>query len=109
MVYTPEMRTQVRAKAVEVYKQNLTEWVERGAVLTETDGGRVRAEFVIGGEVYSPIPPFPKAYLADAGTKREGSWTRRTLTNLDGYITKAQIEADVADAVAGLPLDPSRM
>src|SRR3989304_4732235 len=40
MVYTPEMRTQVRAKAVEGYKQNLTEWVERGAVLTETDGGR---------------------------------------------------------------------
>src|SRR3990170_7724750 len=78
MVYTPEMRTQVRAKAVEVYKQNLTEWVERGAVLTETDGGRVRAEFVIGGGGYSPLPPLPQAYFADAGAEREGGWARRT-------------------------------
>src|SRR3990172_9289148 len=99
------MQNAVRAKAVQEYRQNLTRWVEAGAVLTETETGRVRADFLIGGETYQPIPAFPKAYLADAGTKGKASWTHRTLTNLDGYVTKARIEADVADAVAPLPLD----
>lgn len=79
------------------YHGNVGRFKEAGAVLSETDGGWVKAEFIIGNETI-PTLRFPKANLAD------DRWTSGTLRNLDSAITKAQIKAEVAAAVADLPL-----
>ncbi len=94
---TPEQKAQVRQKATEVFTHSVAQMKDAGAVLTETEGGYVRAEFVIGGETI-PTLRFPKRSLADS------KWVSATLRNLDGAITKAQISAEIADAVAELPL-----
>jgi len=94
---TPEQRTDIRAKAVLVFRAQVARFKEAGAVLTETDGGYVRAEFIIGGETI-PTLRFPKASLASE------RWANATLRNLDGTITAAQVKAEVASAVAQEPL-----
>ena len=94
---SPEQKASVRQKAVEVFTQSVTQMKGAGAVLSETEGGYVRAEFVIGQETI-PTLRFPKRNLADS------KWVAATLRNLDGSITKAQISAEIADAVASLPL-----
>ncbi len=96
-ILTAEQKAQVRAAAVEHFRTNVGKFKEAGAVLTETDGGQVRAEFVIGDEAV-PTLRFPKRSLAD------DRWTTGTLRNLDAAITKAQISALIAAAVAELPL-----
>ena len=92
-----EQRASIRAKAAEVYASDVARFKEAGAVLSETQGGWVSAEFVIGAETI-PTLRFPKANLADE------KWTNGTLRNLDAAITKAQIKAEIAATVADLPL-----
>lgn len=94
---TPEQKTQLYATAQRVFAESRDHFKEAGAVLTETEGGYVRAEFIIGTETI-PTLRFPKAQLADA------KWAAATLRNLDGAITKAQIKAYIALAVAEMPL-----
>ena len=94
---SPEQRASVRIKAVEVFGQSVHAMKDAGFVLSETEGGYVRAEFVIGDETV-PTFRFPKRNLADA------KWTYATLRNLDASVTKAQIGAEIADAVRELPL-----
>ena len=79
------------------YHGNVGRFKEAGAVLSETDGGWVKAEFIIGNETI-PTLRFPKANLAD------DRWTRGTLRHLASALPKAQIKAEVAAAVADLPL-----
>ncbi len=94
---SPDQRAQVREAAVAAYQRDVGRFKEAGAVLSETAGGWVNAEFMIGGETL-PTLRFPKANLADE------RWTQGTLRNLDASIVKAQIKAEIAAAVAELPL-----
>lgn len=96
-ILTPEQRVQIRAAAVEHFRSNVGKFKEAGAVLSETDGGWVKAEFVIGDEAV-PTLRYPKKQLAD------DKWTAGTLRNLDAAITKAQMNAEIAAAIAQEPL-----
>ena len=84
---------QIREAAVVHFRSNVVKFKEAGAVLSETEGGWVKAEFVIGDETI-PTLRFPKKQLAD------DKWTHGTLRNLDAAITKAQMTAEIAAAVA---------
>ena len=95
---TPEQMADLREKARAVYAKHVATLKNAGFVLEETESRRVRAILHVGGETLQPIPPFPKAYLADA------NWTPRFLRNQDAFITKAQVVAIVEEAVADLPL-----
>lgn len=92
-----EQRVQIREAAVAHFRTNVGKFKDAGAVLSETDGGYVRAEFVVGQETI-PTLRFPKPNLAD------DRWAVGTLRNLDAALTKAQMKAEIAAAVADLPL-----
>lgn len=95
-----DQKEQARDAAVEAYYDGISHFVdEAGAVLSETEGGWVKADFIIGTETI-PTLRFPKANLAD---KR---WVSSTLRNLDAALTKAQLKAVIVDAVRDLPLAP---
>ena len=79
------------------FRTNVTKFKESGAVLSETDGGWVKAEWVIGDETV-PAFRFPKKNLAD------DKWASGTLRNLDAAITKAQMSSEIAAAIADEPL-----
>lgn len=98
MALTPDRKAEIQTKAVEAFRRDVVRFHETGATLRETENGRVKPMWVIGGETYEPIPAFPKANLADE------KWTSRTLSNLDAYVTKAQVVAAIEEAVADLPL-----
>ena len=90
-------REQVRQAAVEHYHSNVAMFKGAGAVLSETESGQVKADFIIGDETI-PTLRFPKYNLAD------DKWAKQTLNNLDAAITKAQMKAEIIAAVSGLPL-----
>ena len=94
---SPDKKAEVMEAARGFYAKDVAEFKSAGAVLSETTGGYVNAEFVIGDETV-PTLRFPKRNLADP------KWTAGTLRNLDAAITKAQISAAIAEAVRDLPL-----
>ena len=92
-----QQKADVRASAVQHFRGGVTSFKECGAVLSETEGGQVKADFIIGDETI-PTLRFPKANLAD------DKWAKSTLRNLDAALTKAQMKAEIAAAVRDEPL-----
>ena len=98
MVLTPEKKLEIRQKAVTDFRSGVTRFHDAGATLRETENGSVKPTFMVGAEIFEPIPAFPKANLADA------KWVARVLSNQDAFLTKAQVRAEIEAAVADLPL-----